>query len=192
MSHILWSTVLHNGRERVHQSIPCLNTVKVETFTRFYISHILQVDMKSTKIKTQRKILHIIHEDTRKLNVCVSPKLYIILQKISRKNFYFYSNQGGVSQRSATSRTKGLLFAKSTNCSQITYCSWLCFTKASRMAANCKYVQLTLRKPVRTRLEFSETDLRTVSGYDQFAVNSSQVEFLLTVRTNILVKHPPG
>ena len=40
---------------------------------------------------------------------------------------------------------------------------------------------------VRTRLEFSETDLRTVSGYDQFAVNSSQVEFLLTVRTNILV-----
>ena len=43
---------------------------------------------------------------------------------------------------------------------------------------------------VRTRLEFSETDLRTVSGYDQFAVNSSQVEFLLTVRTNILVKHP--
>ena len=35
---------------------------------------------------------------------------------------------------------------------------------------------------VRTRLEFSETDLRTVSGYDQFAVNSSQVEFLLTVR----------
>ena len=45
---------------------------------------------------------------------------------------------------------------------------------------------------VRTRLEFSETDLRTVSGYDQFAVNSSQVEFLLTVRTNILVKHPPG
>ena len=44
---------------------------------------------------------------------------------------------------------------------------------------------------VRTRLEFSETDLRTVSGYDQFAVNSSQVEFLLTVRTNILVKHPP-
>ena len=60
------------------------------------------------------------------------------------------------------------------------------------MAANCKYVQLTLRKPVRTRLEFSETDLRTVSGCDQFAVNSSQVEFLLTVRTNILVKHPPG
>ena len=60
------------------------------------------------------------------------------------------------------------------------------------VAANCKYVQLTLRKPVRTRLEFSETDLRTVSGYDQFAVNSSQVEFLLTVRTNILVKHPPG
>ena len=45
---------------------------------------------------------------------------------------------------------------------------------------------------VRTRLEFSETDLRTVSGYDQFAVNSSQVEFLLTVCTNILVKHPPG
>ena len=45
---------------------------------------------------------------------------------------------------------------------------------------------------VRTRLEFSETDLRTVSGYDQFAVNSSQVEFLLTVRTNILVKHHPG
>ena len=44
---------------------------------------------------------------------------------------------------------------------------------------------------VRTRLEFSETDLRTVSGYDQFAVNSSQVEFLLTVRTNILVKHHP-
>ena len=44
---------------------------------------------------------------------------------------------------------------------------------------------------VRTRLEFSETDLRTVSGYNQFAVNSSQVEFLLTVRTNILVKHPP-
>ena len=36
---------------------------------------------------------------------------------------------------------------------------------------------------VRTRLEFSETDLRTISGYDQFAVNSSQVEFLLTVRT---------
>ena len=45
---------------------------------------------------------------------------------------------------------------------------------------------------VRTRLEFSETDLRTVSGYDQFAVNSSQVEFLLTVCTNILVKHHPG
>ena len=45
---------------------------------------------------------------------------------------------------------------------------------------------------VRTRLEFSETDLRTVSGYDQFAVNSSQVEFLLTVRTNILVKHHPA
>ena len=45
---------------------------------------------------------------------------------------------------------------------------------------------------VRTRLEFSETDLRTVSGYDQFAVNPSQVEFLLTVRTNILVKHPTG
>ena len=45
---------------------------------------------------------------------------------------------------------------------------------------------------VRTRLEFSETDLRTVSGYDHFAVNSSQVEFLLTVRTNILVKHHPG
>ena len=44
---------------------------------------------------------------------------------------------------------------------------------------------------VRTRLEFSETDLRTVSGYDEFAVNSSQVEFLLTVRTNILVKHHP-
>ena len=42
---------------------------------------------------------------------------------------------------------------------------------------------------VRTRLEFSETDLRTVSGYDQFTVNSSQVELLLTVRTNILVKH---
>ena len=42
---------------------------------------------------------------------------------------------------------------------------------------------------VRTRLEFSETDLRTVSGYDQFAVNSSQVAFQLTVRTNILVKH---
>ena len=60
------------------------------------------------------------------------------------------------------------------------------------VAANCKYVQLTLSKPVRTRLEFSETDLRTVSGYDQFAVNSSQVEFLLRVRTNILVKHPPG
>ena len=60
------------------------------------------------------------------------------------------------------------------------------------MAANCKYVQLTLSKPVRTRLELSETDLRTVSGYDQFAVNSSQVEFLLRVRTNILVKHPPG
>ena len=59
------------------------------------------------------------------------------------------------------------------------------------VAANCKYVQLTLSKPVRTRLEFSETDLRTVSGYDQFAVNSSQVEFLLRVRTNILVKHPP-
>ena len=59
------------------------------------------------------------------------------------------------------------------------------------VAANCKYVQLTLSKPVRTRLEFSETDLRTVSGYDQFAVNSSQVEFLLR-RTNILVKHPPG
>ena len=45
---------------------------------------------------------------------------------------------------------------------------------------------------VRTHLKFSETDLRTVSGYDQFAVNSSQVEFLLTVRTNILVKHHPG
>ena len=45
---------------------------------------------------------------------------------------------------------------------------------------------------VRTRLEFSETDLRTVSGYDQFAVNPSQVEFLLTVRTNILVKHHPA
>ena len=45
---------------------------------------------------------------------------------------------------------------------------------------------------VRTRLEFSETDLWTVSGCDQFAVNSSQVEFLLTVPTNILVKHPPG
>ena len=60
------------------------------------------------------------------------------------------------------------------------------------VAANCKYVQLTFSKPVRTRLEFSETDLRTVSGYDQFAVNSSQVEFLLRVRTNILVKHPPG
>ena len=60
------------------------------------------------------------------------------------------------------------------------------------VAANCKNVQLTLSKPVRTRLEFSETDLRTVSGYDQFAVNSSQVEFLLRVRTNILVKHPPG
>ena len=59
------------------------------------------------------------------------------------------------------------------------------------VAANCKYVQLTLSKPIRTRLEFSETDLRTVSGYDQFAVNSSQVEFLLRVRTNILVKHPP-
>ena len=60
------------------------------------------------------------------------------------------------------------------------------------VAANCKYVQLTLSKPVRTLLEFSETDLRTVSGYDQFAVNSSQVEFLLRVRTNILVKHPPA
>ena len=45
---------------------------------------------------------------------------------------------------------------------------------------------------VRTCLEFSEIDLRTVSGYDQFAVNPSQVEFLLTVRTNILVKHHPG
>ena len=45
---------------------------------------------------------------------------------------------------------------------------------------------------VRSRLEFSETDLRTVSGYDQFDVNFSQVEFLLTVRTNILVKHHPG
>ena len=44
---------------------------------------------------------------------------------------------------------------------------------------------------VSTRLEFSETDLRTVSGYDQFAVNSSQVKFLLTVSTNILVKHHP-
>ena len=60
------------------------------------------------------------------------------------------------------------------------------------VAANCKYVQLTLSKPVRTRLEFSETDLRTVSGYDQFAADSSQVAFLLRVRTNILVKHPPG
>ena len=44
---------------------------------------------------------------------------------------------------------------------------------------------------VRIRLEFSETDLRTVSGYNQFTVNSSQVELLLMVRTNILVKHHP-
>ena len=41
------------------------------------------------------------------------------------------ADQGGVSLRSATSRTKGLLFAGSTDCSQITYRSWLCFTKAS-------------------------------------------------------------
>ena len=52
-------------------------------------------------------------------------------------------------------------------------------------------LKVFLYTTVRTRLEFSETDLRTVSGYDQFAVNSSQVEFLLTVSTNILVKHHP-
>ena len=44
---------------------------------------------------------------------------------------------------------------------------------------------------VRTRLEFSETDLRTVSGYDQFVVNSSQVEFLLYRSYEHLSETPP-
>ena len=70
-----------------------------------------------------------LYDCTLVLNMTQFKLVGLYVQKSLRQGLKL--DLGGVSLRSATSRTKGLLFAKSTNCSQITLRSWLCFTKAS-------------------------------------------------------------